>query len=79
MAEWVTLFAKLNKNVSAHEARLIFMQIDKNNVGSVSLAELIPVVFNKANKSQIKMITHYAGMYFFIFLYVYWFCIYIRE
>ena len=61
MSEWVGLFNKLNKNVSAQEARLIFMQIDKNGSGAVSLAELVPVVFSKASRQQIKMITHYAG------------------
>jgi Ca2+-binding EF-hand superfamily protein len=61
MAEWVHLFEKLNKNVSAQDARLIFMQIDKNGSGSVSLSELIPVVFSKATRAQIKMIVAYAG------------------
>lgn len=62
MVEWVALFAKLNKNVSPHDARLIFMQIDKNSVGSVSLSDLVPVVFSRANKAQIRMIIHFAGM-----------------
>ena len=61
MSEWVNLFGKLDKNVSAQEARLIFMQIDRNGSGAVSLAELVPVVFSKASRQQIKMITHYAG------------------
>jgi Ca2+-binding EF-hand superfamily protein len=61
MGEWVHLFEKLNKNVSAQDARLIFMQIDKNGSGSVSLSELIPVVFSKATRSQQKMIVSYAG------------------
>jgi Ca2+-binding EF-hand superfamily protein len=51
MAEWVHLFEKLNKNVSAQDARLIFMQIDKNGSGSVSLSELIPIVFSKATRA----------------------------
>jgi hypothetical protein len=61
MVEWVALFAKLNKNVSANDARLIFMQIDKNSVGSVSLSDLVPVVFSRANKAQIRMIIQFAG------------------
>jgi hypothetical protein len=61
MVEWVVLFAKLNKNVSANDARLIFMQIDKNSVGSVSLSDLVPVVFSRASKAQIRMIIQFAG------------------
>ena len=61
MTEWVTLFAKINKNVSAQEARLIFMQIDKNGCGAVSLAELVPVIFSKGTRHQMKLITQYAG------------------
>jgi Ca2+-binding EF-hand superfamily protein len=61
MGEWVIMFSKLNKNVSSQEARLIFMQIDKNCSGAISLSELVPVVFNKANRSQLRMILQYAG------------------
>ena len=67
MTEWVTLFSKINKNVSAQEARLIFMQIDKNGCGAVSLAELVPVIFSKGTRHQIKLITQYAGNFFYSF------------
>ena len=68
MTEWVTLFSKINKNVSAQEARLIFMQIDKNGCGAVSLAELVPVIFSKGTRHQIKLITQYAGNFFYNFV-----------
>ena len=66
MTEWVTIFNKINKNVSAQEARLIFMQIDKNCSGAVSLAELVPVIFDKGTKNQIKLIAQYAGQFIFL-------------
>eukprot|EP01035_Chromulina_nebulosa_P018163 gene18163-23821_t len=51
-SEWVKLFSSLNKNVSPQDARMIFMKIDNNNDGSISLRELIPVVFSKADELE---------------------------
>jgi Ca2+-binding EF-hand superfamily protein len=60
LKEWVNLFTSLNKNIPPQEARMIFMKVDKDNNGSVSLRELIPVIFSKAKKSQLKLITEFA-------------------
>lgn len=58
--EWVKLFSSLNQNISAQEARMIFMKVDTNGDGFLSMAELAPVVFNKATKEQLKAIIAYA-------------------
>lgn len=41
---------------------MIFMKIDKDGDGYLSMRELIPVVFNKASKEQQKLIINYAEM-----------------
>ena len=48
------MFTKLDKHASAHQARLLFLKIDDNGGGTVSLGELIPVVFNKASARQVR-------------------------
>ena len=48
------LFTKLDKHASAHQARLLFLKIDDNGGGTVSLGELIPVVFNRASGKQVR-------------------------
>ena len=79
MTEWVTLFSKINKNVSAQEARLIFMQIDKNGCGAVSLAELVPVIFSKGTRHQIKLITQYAGNFFYSFVDIFFISFFLSD
>jgi hypothetical protein len=54
--EWVNLFASLNQNISAHEARLIFLKLDKDQDGFITVKELLPAVFSKATKEQMKLI-----------------------
>ena len=44
MHEWVKLFSLMNKNVPAQEARMIFLQCDVNNIGYLTMKELIPIV-----------------------------------
>ncbi len=60
--EWIKLFSSLNESVPEQEARMIFMKIDKDNDGVLSMRELIPVVFNKASKDQLRLIIQYAEM-----------------
>lgn len=45
--EWVRLFATINHNIPAQEARMIFMKVDRDADGFISMKDLIPVVFNK--------------------------------
>ena len=40
--EWASLFTKMDKSASVQQARLIFLKIDENNSGSLSIGELIP-------------------------------------
>ena len=40
--EWAHLFTKMDKTASVQQARLIFLKIDENNSGSLSIGELIP-------------------------------------
>ena len=58
--EWVNLFIKMDAGQSAHNARMIFLQLDKSGDGYLSMKELIPIVFNKASKQQKKLIQRYA-------------------
>ncbi len=52
----------MNDSVTEQEARMIFLQIDKDNDGYLSMRELIPVVFNKASREQQRLIIQYAEM-----------------
>ena len=56
------MFTKLDKHASAHQARLLFLKIDDNGGGTVSLGELIPVVFNRASARQVSA-PPYLGPY----------------
>lgn len=60
--EWIKLFSSLNESVTDQEARMIFLKIDKDNDGFLSMRELIPVVFSKASKEQMRLIIQYAEM-----------------
>jgi Ca2+-binding EF-hand superfamily protein len=56
----VKLFGLLNENVPAQQARMIFMKVDDNQDGSISIRELVPIVFNKASKDQLKLIINHV-------------------
>ena len=56
----MTLFGSVNQSMTAQEARLIFLKVDKNGDGNLSLRELLPIVFSKASKEQIALITKFA-------------------
>jgi len=58
--EWVNLFIKMDSGQSAHNARMIFLQLDRSGDGYLSMKELVPIVFNKASKQQKKLILRYA-------------------
>jgi Ca2+-binding EF-hand superfamily protein len=60
--EWIRLFTSLNESVPVLEARMIFMKIDKDSDGFLTMRELIPVVFNKATNEQKRAIIAYAEM-----------------
>lgn len=58
--EWVKFLTTLNKSITQQQARSIFMQVDKNHNGVLSIRDLIPVVFNKANKETLRHIIKYV-------------------
>lgn len=58
--EWIRLFTSLNESVPVQEARMIFLKIDKDGDGYLSMRELIPVVFGKATKVQLKKIIEFC-------------------
>jgi len=60
--EWIRLFSSLNESVPVLEARMIFMKIDKDSDGYLTMRELIPVVFSKATLEQKRAIISYAEM-----------------
>lgn len=58
--EWVKFLTTLNKTISTQQARSVFMQVDVNNNGVLSIRDLIPVVFSKANKETQRNIIKYV-------------------
>mmetsp|Transcript_33441 Transcript_33441/g.34078 ORF Transcript_33441/g.34078 Transcript_33441/m.34078 type:complete len:156 (+) Transcript_33441:2613-3080(+) len=52
-------FTSLNKSTTPQEARMMFMEMDRDNSNSITLTELIPVTFDKANAAQQKAISTY--------------------
>lgn len=54
--EWVEFFLTINEKMSAHAARQLFLHVDKNGDGLLSLRELVPVMFSKATPSQVSLI-----------------------
>jgi Ca2+-binding EF-hand superfamily protein len=58
--EWVKLFTSMDKSQSAHQARMIFMQLNKSGDGVLTSKDLIPIIFNKANKEQMALIMLYV-------------------
>ena len=60
--QWTDLFQKIDAEISAQQARLIFMRLDDNQSGALSLGELIPVVFSTASRAQLRLIEQYAGV-----------------
>lgn len=59
MNEWVRLFGSIDHSIPEQEARSIFMKF-KNEKGVLTVNELIPVVFSKATKDQIKLIVKFC-------------------
>ena len=59
MNEWVRLFGSIDHSIPEQEARSIFMKF-KNDKGVLTVNELIPVVFSKATKDQIKLIVKFC-------------------
>lgn len=60
--EWIQLFGSLGQSIPEQEARMIFMKIDKDSDGFLSMRELVPVVFSKATYQQQKLIIQYTEL-----------------
>ena len=54
--EWIQLFTSLDSSISPHQARMIFMQINKSGDGYLTSKDLVPIIFNRANKDQLSLI-----------------------
>jgi Ca2+-binding EF-hand superfamily protein len=61
IVEWVRLFNSMNHHISEHDARMIFMKLDKNGDGYLTMRELIPVIFSRASRAQQKLIIEVAS------------------
>jgi Ca2+-binding EF-hand superfamily protein len=57
--EWVDFFTKFNKSMTPLAARQLFSSVDLNHDGSLSVRELVPIVFAKASPEQIEKISNY--------------------
>ena len=58
--EWVKLFTSMDQSISPHQARMIFMQLDKSGDGVLTSKDLIPIIFNKASREQLQLILSYV-------------------
>jgi len=58
--EWIKLFTSMDKSQSAHEARMIFMQLNRAGDGVLTSKDLIPIIFNKASREQMNLIMAYV-------------------
>ena len=58
--EWTNFFTAMNRSVSHQEAQVMFLKMDKNEDGVLSIRELVPMVFDKARKEQLKQILYYV-------------------
>jgi len=58
--EWIKLFTSLNESIPVQEARMIFMKLDEDHDGFLTMKELIPVIFSKANRDQMQIIIRYC-------------------
>ena len=52
MDEWETFLSRSSQEISTHDAKLLFMHIDVNRDGTISIGELTPVVFSLATRKQ---------------------------
>jgi len=56
--EWHVFMSCLNQNLSETEARILFLHIDRDKDGIVSMRELIAIVFQRCKPEQQKLIYH---------------------
>ena len=58
--EWVKLITKAEagraSTMTEQQARMIFQRVDAKGDGNLSIRDLVPIVFGKANKEQTKLI-----------------------
>jgi WD40 repeat protein/Ca2+-binding EF-hand superfamily protein len=57
--EWLVFFAAFNKSMTTHQARVMFTKLDDDGDGFLSLRDLIPVIFSRASKEQMTLISKY--------------------
>ena len=64
MDEWETFLSRSNQELSSNDAKLLFMHIDVNRDGTISIGELTPVVFSlatrKQHKEMVRVVRHHV-------------------
>lgn len=58
--EWTNFFTAMNRSVTHQEAQVMFLKMDTNEDGVLSIRELVPMLFDKARKDQLKQILYYV-------------------
>lgn len=58
--EWTNFFTAMNQSVTHQEAQVMFLKMDTNEDGVLSIRELVPMVFDKARKDQLRQILYYV-------------------
>jgi len=56
--EWQEFLASMDQMMSATDSRRLFMHIDSNHNGAVSLDEIVKVVFNRASHEQHRIMVN---------------------
>jgi hypothetical protein len=57
--EWLQFFSSFNKSITVSQARRMFVKMDEDTDGFLSLRDLIPVIFSRASKEQVSLILKY--------------------
>lgn len=57
--EWCKLFSVFSKSIPQHEIKLMFLQVDTKKEGVLTFRDIVPIVFSKADKNQIKWIIQF--------------------
>lgn len=54
MEEWFLFLGRMNQKLSPIESQLLFLHIDKDRDGEITMRELLGIVFQKANARQLN-------------------------
>ena len=54
MEEWFLFLGRMNQKLSPIESQLLFLHIDKDRDGEITMRELLAIVFQKATAKQLN-------------------------